>query len=447
MTKMSMLLMLLLGVVALSSSSSATAAVPCEESGGSMSMSMIKTQTFVSPPIFLGPGSVSNKVYSDMAFPRGHVAIKSFNGELVDEAGAPVPLHETYLHHWLVSPYYYAVAEDGGEDDVVVAATNSGICKDLLGQYFGLGAETRRTATWVPDPYGIEIGVPPAGYEERWSINVHAIDTRGATDALGCTECRCDLYNVTVDGYAGGFRCCPDGARCKVDGDGGKPPPPRKLFLRYTVTWLDWSDAVVPVRIYIFDVTDTALLDGRPKPECKVEYDVEQKCGGSSDGDERNGCVDVRVTKEMVPRGGDLVYGVGHLHRAGMGASLHGQVYKYSISRVIQTYMDISELKKLTNNSIIISLLGRAAALHVDADLRHGTRGRRRVGLRRRDVHVLPGARDGEGARRRGAHLRLQLQQRAEAHGGHEPLLYPPGRGGAGQEAAAVPLLQLPRLM
>jgi hypothetical protein len=41
-----------------------------------------------------------------MAFPQGHIAIKSFDAELVDEKGVSVPLHETYLHHWLVEPYY-----------------------------------------------------------------------------------------------------------------------------------------------------------------------------------------------------------------------------------------------------------------------------------------------------------------------------------------------------
>lgn len=99
--------------------------------------------------------------------------------------------------------------------------------------------------------------------------------------------------------------------------------PPRKLFLRYTVSWLDWSDAVVvPVRIYILDVTDTALFDGSPKPYCKIEYPVDE-C--SSDDRARNNCVDMKTTKEMVSHGGDLVYAVAHLHRGGLGSSLHGQ--------------------------------------------------------------------------------------------------------------------------
>ncbi|PUZ52456.1 hypothetical protein GQ55_6G271300 [Panicum hallii var. hallii] len=291
---------------------------------------LLKSKTFLSPPFSLRPGSVSNKWYMDVAFPRGHLALKSFNGEVVDARGAPVPLHETYLHHWLVEPYYVARGGEGGQ---TLPRANSGVCKGSLGQYFGLGSETRRTLTWVPDPYGIEIGGgdAPEGYEERWSLNVHAIDTRGAVDKPGCTECRCDLYNVTVDerghriaeGYAGGLHCCYDQTRCRVEDGFAAGGEPRELFLRYTVMWVDWSDAaVVPVRIYILDVTDTALLDGKPEPGCKVEYTVEA-C--SSENRAKNDCVDMKVTKEALPRGGDIVFAVGHQHSGGIGTSLHGQ--------------------------------------------------------------------------------------------------------------------------
>jgi hypothetical protein len=47
----------------------------------------IKTNVFMSPKIELTPGLVSNKVYYDVEFPRGHISLKSFNAELVDEAG------------------------------------------------------------------------------------------------------------------------------------------------------------------------------------------------------------------------------------------------------------------------------------------------------------------------------------------------------------------------
>ncbi|KAK3122279.1 hypothetical protein QOZ80_8BG0667530 [Eleusine coracana subsp. coracana] len=332
--KTSMLLELLIVTLVASSSTTTTTTTEALNVRGPL----LKTQTFLSPPFFLRPGSVANKWYYDVDFPRGHVALKSFNGEVVDESGAPVPLHETYLHHWLVSPYYAAITtdDDGPSPTSTIPIPNSGPCKDSLGQYFGLGSETRQTATWVPDPYGIEVGdparAPAGGYEERWQINVHAIDTRGAPDKLACTECRCDSYNVTVDeaggriaaGYVGGLHCCYDSTRCRVDDaflDSAEPP--RKLFLRYTVSWIEWSHAaVVPVRIYIFDVTDTALFDGSPNPFCKVEYRVDE-C--SSEDRARNNCVDMKVTKEMVIQGGDLIYAVAHLHRGGLGSSLHGQ--------------------------------------------------------------------------------------------------------------------------
>ncbi|KAF8712703.1 hypothetical protein HU200_028467 [Digitaria exilis] len=290
---------------------------------------LLKSKTFLSPPFLLTPGSVSNKFYYDIDFPRGHLALKSFSAEVVDMNGAPVPLHETYLHHWIVEPYYTKTQQSAPRKTMTLKR-NSGVCKDTLGQYYGLGSESRHTATWVPDPYGIEVGNPPQGYDEKWLLNVHAIDTRGVTDKLGCTECRCDLYNVTVDeygraigkNYSGGLYYCYDQTQCRMKGGFSNGGEPRQLFLRYTVTWLGWSDAVVPVEIYIFDVTDTALLVGKSETACKVEYQV-QEC--SSENRARNECVDVMVTKQVLPRGGDIVFAKGHQHTGGNGVSLHAQ--------------------------------------------------------------------------------------------------------------------------
>ncbi|KAL6646261.1 hypothetical protein ACP70R_017869 [Stipagrostis hirtigluma subsp. patula] len=306
--KMSLFIMLLVTLA------SAIATLPSEALN--VRGHLLKSETFLSPPFSLRPGSVSNKWHHGIAFPRGHLALKSFNGEVVDERGAAVPLHEAYLHHWLVKPYY--AAKDGAAAAAQglpgrIPARNAGVCAHTLGQYYGLGSETRRTGTWVPDPYGIEIGdpaAPPEGYEERWVLNVHAIDTRGVVDKLGCTECRCDLYNVTVDeygdaiakNYTGGLYCCYDQTQCKVeDGfNGGE----RKLFLRYTVKWLE------------------ALIEGKTETACKVEYQVEE-C--SSENSAKNDCVDVKVANQVLPRGGDIVFGVAHQHSGGIGASLHGE--------------------------------------------------------------------------------------------------------------------------
>uniref|UniRef100_A0A1D1XWV1 Stress up-regulated Nod 19 protein n=1 Tax=Anthurium amnicola TaxID=1678845 RepID=A0A1D1XWV1_9ARAE len=304
----------------------------------------LKTAVYLSPPFILGPGSVVNKFYQDIDFPRGHIALKSFNAEVVDEAGNPIPLHETYLHHWVVVKYY-ALKESklpaktiGWENSLpkAIPARNAGICEGTLSQYYGLGSETRRTATWVPDPYGIEVGNPedaPYGYEEKWMLNVHAIDTRGAVDHLGCTECKCDLYNVTVDefgqplrkDYTGGFLCCYDQAQCRVKE--GFNDVHRKLYLRYTVKWLDWDDHIVPVKIYILDVTDSGQMpkgtSGGPlHSSCKVEYEVEY-CG--LEGTTGDSCIDNKRTKLVMPHGGDIIYGVAHQHTGGLGSALYGQ--------------------------------------------------------------------------------------------------------------------------
>jgi hypothetical protein len=230
----------------------------------------IKSSVFLSPTFELDHGSVVDTDYYNIDFPRGHIALKGFNAEVVDEEGRPVPLHETYLHHWVLARYYQRLNTteniDGRGNSDSILVRNNGICpNNSLGQYYGLGSETRGTSTHVPDPYGIEIGNPaevPAGYEERWLLNVHAIDTRGVEDKLGCTECRCDLYNVSNDEYGrplepdymGGLKCCYDHAQCKVREvfKGAK----RNLYMKYTVKWINWDESIVPVKIFILDVTD-----------------------------------------------------------------------------------------------------------------------------------------------------------------------------------------------
>ncbi|XP_065872208.1 uncharacterized protein [Euphorbia lathyris] len=296
----------------------------------------IKTATFLSPKFELGPGSVENRYYYNIKFPRGHIALKSFNGEVIDEAGNSIPLHETYLHHWVVGRYYQRSNASNPRSDHIFAR-NSGICQGgSLGQYFGLGSETRKTATYVPDPYGIEIGNPneiPEGFEEKWLLNIHAIDTRGVEDRLGCTECKCDLYNITVDEYGdplrpdykGGLFCCYDHTQCKVRK--GFQGARRSLYLRYTVKWVDWESSIIPVKIYILDVTD----DGKRFNDsvgvhahygCRVEYDV-QPC--KANGVATDDCIDAKRTSVVMPNGGYVIYGAAHQHTGGIGSTLYGQ--------------------------------------------------------------------------------------------------------------------------
>ncbi|KAA8540600.1 hypothetical protein F0562_024479 [Nyssa sinensis] len=304
----------------------------------------IKSAVFLSPMFELEPGSVVNKYYYNIDFPRGHIALKSFNAEVVDEAGNPVPLQETYLHHWVILRSYQRKGVEipkydghlGFHQSDLIVVGNSGICENGLRQYFGLGSETRKTDTHVPDPYGIEVGNPaeiPAGYEERWVMNVHAIDTRGAEDRLGCTECKCDLYNVTVDehgrtlepDYIGGLKCCYDQTQCKVRQSCESAK--RGLYMRYTVKWVDWDNSILPVRIYILDVADRwKRLDESTglstKHDCRVEYQVES-CAAT--GAANDGCTDSKRVSLCLPTGGDVVYGVAHQHTGGIGSTLYGE--------------------------------------------------------------------------------------------------------------------------
>ncbi|KAL6175138.1 hypothetical protein ACLB2K_051781 [Fragaria x ananassa] len=329
-------LVLLLAVLVLGLS------LPCSDA---IRINKVKTRTnvYLSPKLVLEPGSVADKYFYNINFPKGHIAIKYFNAEVIDEEGSPIPLHETYLHHWVLARYYartsYLEPEQIGfehvENSDFQLVRNSGLCQNnVLGQYYGLGSETRKTDTHVPDPFGIEIGNPaeiPAGYEERWMLNVHAIDTRGAVDRLGCTECRCDLYNVTKDGqgqplrpgYKGGLYCCYDGTQCSVkQGSNGVK---RSLYLRYTVKWVDWSDSIVPVKIYIFDATDRTdqSAGSSLKHDCRVEYNVEPCSTVDAVNDQ---CFHNQQAVITMPTGGYIVYGVAHQHTGGLGATLYREV-------------------------------------------------------------------------------------------------------------------------
>ncbi|RDY01770.1 hypothetical protein CR513_14861, partial [Mucuna pruriens] len=303
------------------------------------SESNVKSGVFLSPKFELGPGSVANKFYFGIDFPRGHIALKSFNAEVVDEGGNPVPLYETYLHHWLVSKFYQPKYDGhrilNRSDHIMVR--NSGMCQiDILGQYYGLGSETRGTATDIQDPFGIVVGNPaeiPEGYEEKWMVNIHAIDTRGVVDKRGCTECRCNLYNVTKDelgkplksNYKGGLLCCYDHTQCRLkEGFEGQK---RSLYLRYTVKWVDWDKFIMPVKVYLLDVTDTikTSYDSRGvihEHDCRIEYEVKPCSTGHK---YRKGCLHVKRTSLPMQNGGYVIYGVAHQHSGGIGSTLYGQ--------------------------------------------------------------------------------------------------------------------------
>ncbi|EFJ15748.1 hypothetical protein SELMODRAFT_422686 [Selaginella moellendorffii] len=299
--------------------------------------SRIQKKTYKSPAFSMGPGEVQNRNYT-IEFPKGHIGVKNFQGEIVDELGNPVPLSEVYLHHWVVFGFYLKSSERkelvrGGFHDrlgssAAIIPGNDGICQqNVHPQFWGLGAETRHTSYFVPGSYAIGVGNPPEGYKELWLLNVHAIDTRGTYDPQGCLECRCSLYNVTIDasgqplkqGYKGGLHCCYEGTKCAMKL--GFQAPKKTLYMQYTIEWVEWDECVRPVRAYIFDITDSRKRDPvDPQVGCQAEYDV-PACDPSSNSD----CIYQLENHLVIPKGGSIIYGVGHQHAAGMGISMHGE--------------------------------------------------------------------------------------------------------------------------
>lgn len=54
--------------------------------------------------------------------------------------------------------------------------------------------------------------------------------------------------------YKGGFLCCYDNTQCKLR-EGFKGAQ-RSLYLKYTIKWVKWDQFVLPIDVYILDVTD-----------------------------------------------------------------------------------------------------------------------------------------------------------------------------------------------
>jgi len=78
-------------------------------------INLVKKATFVSESFEIGPGKISSKTFMDIEFPKGHVGVKSFDVEQVDEEGNSIPSYETYLHHWFAIKYNQniTIVEDG----------------------------------------------------------------------------------------------------------------------------------------------------------------------------------------------------------------------------------------------------------------------------------------------------------------------------------------------
>ncbi|PWA55556.1 hypothetical protein CTI12_AA426450 [Artemisia annua] len=210
--------------------------------------------------------TVVNGVKSE--FPKGHIALKSLNAEVFDEAGNPVSLQETYLHHWILARYYLRV-------------------------------------NYQDPKYESNSGIQQSDY-------ITARNARYTVFMLMVWKYRRSLYNVGQDeyghplkpNYVGGLNCCYDGVQCKVKN--ALESVKRNVYLKYTVEWVDWSNSVAPVKVFILD----------------IEFDVEQSTTGIAN---NNNYASTIKSSMSFPAGGDVVYGVAHQHSGGIGSTLYGE--------------------------------------------------------------------------------------------------------------------------
>ncbi|XP_072061871.1 uncharacterized protein [Arachis hypogaea] len=269
----------------------------------------IKTATFYSEQFVLEPGKVTITDLFDIEFPRGHIGIKNFQAELVDEHQNSLPLYEAYLHHYFVLRYFENVtmSRQANQSQPVYGKyfrRNDGVCQGSVNSYsWGLGVDARKTSLELPDPFRIEVGthpenVPKEYNEEKWLFNIMVIDTRGTEDKKGCTECRCDHYNVKSEDFL---------SKTGID---GKP---------MSITWVDWDQYQVPIKFYILDVTDQVTYNGsEPIHNCMVEYSITPQ---NTDIEHYH----IKRTKIPMKKGGNLIYSTAHVHPGIVNATLYGE--------------------------------------------------------------------------------------------------------------------------
>lgn len=268
----------------------------------------LKEQTFISPPMTLENGQISNK-YLAIDWPEGHILVKSFTADVVHAQvdGSPPPVtpccgggfeasrDTSFLHHWTVNKwqasrqFFETLVKSGGREFNERAKTDKwglpyaflneagrnegadGPCWDgELHVFFGIGNEVRgkplngkHEAFEFPDPYGIEFNMEDMRKKGEFMIlNTHLIDIRNVTDRRKCAECECAYLGVVSDQSTlteGGLSCCHstsfDGGKCPVVES--VPKTNETYFVRYTVKWHDFDVATAkPLEVITFDATD-----------------------------------------------------------------------------------------------------------------------------------------------------------------------------------------------
>eukprot|EP00466_Bigelowiella_natans_P005813 jgi/Bigna1/89912/estExt_fgenesh1_pg.C_580015 len=261
-------------------------------------------QIFFSPSIQLLPGQIL-KHPIDIDFPPGEIAITGFTADLVfdddSEIGNPVPLTQTYLHHWTVQQ---RINHNSGFCDY--EAKRTGNLK--LSYLFGVGSESRGTPIAFESPYGLVVND-----SDKWAVDLHAIDLRDTIDPLGCRECLCQETGVKPrrKGYIGGLACCEDMTRCRTHSTSYTKDDIVSYRLRYNVTWREDIENITPLYIFVMDVTGE--LSHTEERACMIEYDIPRFNNTGSEIYRRNSTF-------FFPQDGRIIHAVAHLHSGAMFA-------------------------------------------------------------------------------------------------------------------------------
>jgi len=208
----------------------------------------LKYKTFLSPPITLKSGQISNTPndWGPLPWIEESIAIRHFSSDVVDSTGNSVPESELYIHHWLI----YNIGE---------RKQNYGVC-DNLGSVFGIGAELRGVVYEFPSPYAV------LSTDIRWTANLHFIRCTNVKDVQECIECRCPDSRPPLHPH-GTVGCCIDQAQC-WGMENSTLNDPKEYFLKYTIGYEPITDEIIPLHIFYFDVTATNTYD------CQIQYDV-----------------------------------------------------------------------------------------------------------------------------------------------------------------------------
>ena len=150
---------------------------------------------------------MNNKFFTAQ-HPEGHIGIKTLYAELVDQDRKPIPLSEVYLHYFIMMEYAVPTEPDSQAHlshllNHMRAHHKHRIYPDLVTpldpfqrvtlaegretlrlNFLGKGGETRHTQTRIPGRYALESGVKMGGYETVWTLNVHALDSRGVANKM-----------------------------------------------------------------------------------------------------------------------------------------------------------------------------------------------------------------------------------------------------------------------